>query len=113
MCYTKLTDWKVVAPVKGTCNLNTTAWIDAGSSVEWIVVNGLCFVHYVLIIKADSTYDAELATGLPTPKFLVHECVNEWDISSSKRSQIMVSNGRMTGTVKAGTYAGTICYAVA
>lgn len=110
---TKLINWKVVAPVQGTCNLNTTAWIETGSSIEWIVVNGLCFIHYVLIVKADSGYDAELATGLPTPKFFIHECVNEWDISSNKKCQLMVSGERMTGTVKVGTYVGTICYAVA
>lgn len=111
--YTNLNIWKIKEPVQGTCNLNTTAWIETGSSVEWIVVNGLCFVHYVLIVKTDSAYDAELATGLPTPKFFIHECVNEWDMSSSKKCQLMVSGKRMTGTVKAGTYAGTICYAVA
>ena len=110
---TNLNIWKIKEPVQGTCNLNTTAWIETGSSVEWIVVNGLCFVHYVLIVKTDSAYDAELATGLPTPKFFIHECVNEWDMSSSKKCQLMVSGKRMTGTVKAGTYAGTICYAVA
>ena len=42
--------WKVQAPRSGTCSLNTNAWLTANSTVTWIVVNGICHLHYVLTV---------------------------------------------------------------
>lgn len=108
--------WKVQAPRSGTCNLNTNAWLTTGSTVTWIVVNGICHLHYVLTIKAVST-GAELATGMPAPAQFVHHVANEWVLTgqtgSGKVCKLMIDGSRMSGDIWTGTYAGTICYAIA
>lgn len=108
--------WKVQAPRSGICNLNTNAWLTADSTVTWIVVNGICHLHYVLTVKAASA-GAELATGMPAPAQFVHHVANEWVLTgqtgSGKACKLMIDGSRMSGDIWTGTYAGTICYAVA
>lgn len=80
------------------------------------MVNGICHLHYVLTIKAVST-GAELATGMPAPAQFVHHVANEWVLTgqtgSGKVCKLMIDGSRMSGDIWTGTYAGTICYAIA
>lgn len=111
--YTKdlLSTWKVQAPQNGSCALNTTAWLNTGSTVDWFAANGLCFLHYVLNVKT-ACDGGEIATGMPEPISFIHELAPNWGNTSGAQCSLMIDGRRMTGNLRIGTYAGTLCYVV-